>query len=76
MTFESCPTLTGRHCVGTDENPGIFFETFARHRICEGTRIILRDMTTNQLQFCVIQDIVRYQINPLTNEVQVNEFED
>lgn len=75
MSFESCSTLTGRHCIGSAGNPGIAFETFARPRVCEGHRIILRD-GTNPLQFCVIQDIVRYQVNPLTNDVEINEFDD
>ena len=75
MSVENCSTLTGRHCIGSAGNPGIAFETFARPRVCEGHRLILRD-STNQLQFCLIQDIVRYQINPLTNAVEINEFDD
>lgn len=74
MTLESCSTLTGRHCIGSPGNPGIAFETFARPRICEGQRIIIH--IDNQLQYCVIQDIVRYQVNPATNAIEINEFED
>lgn len=75
MSVESCSALPGRHCRGSVGNPGIAFETFARPRVCVGHRIILRDAVTNQLQFCLIQDIVRFQINPLTNEVEINEFD-
>lgn len=75
FTVEPCPTLTGRHCTGSPGNPGIFFNTVGENRVCEGHEIILRD--GNQIvQRCVIQDIVRYQIAPLTNAVEINEFED
>jgi hypothetical protein len=78
FTVEPCSTLTGRHCTGTAGNPGIYFDTVGQNRdnrVCEGNQIIFRD-ANNQLQRCVIQDIVRYQIDPLTSEVKLDEIDD
>ncbi|MBF6025107.1 hypothetical protein [Lysobacter niastensis] len=45
-------------------------------RICKGDEIRYYDETFHYVESCFIQDIVRYQINPSTNAVEINEFDD
>lgn len=46
-------------------------------RICEGAEIRYYDSVSLQyIESCFIQDIVRFQINPNTNAVEINEFDD
>ena len=44
-------------------------------RVCEGDEIRYYD-GPQYIESCFIQDIVRYQINPNTNAVEINEFDD
>lgn len=48
----------------------------AGSRVCEGDSILYYDTNFQLVETCVITDIVRIRINPQTNAVEVNEFED
>lgn len=44
-------------------------------RVCEGAEIRYYN-ASQYVESCFVQDIVRVQVNPTTNAIEINEFED